>query len=98
MLVNSEDFSYNVTSVDFEGMRFMVVDDGTFDVDLDGWTQTIEAGSGKSFFHSTTKSGTGVASAQHGGGLTSLEIEVVVYAKKSFTIGAVTRAFFQVWM
>lgn len=51
-----------------------------------------------SFFRSTVKSRTGVASAQHGQGLASLESGDVVYAKKSFTIGAVTRAFFRVWM
>ena len=87
-----------ITYVDFDDAGFTVVDDDIFEVDLEGWMQTIEAGSGMSFFRSTVKSRTGVASAQHGQGLASLESGDVVYTKKSFTIGAITRAFFRVWM
>ena len=94
ILVSSEDISYVVDFVDFDDVSFTVVDDDGFEVDLEGWTLTIESGTGMSLNRSTTRSRTGIASMM----AQQLDAGDVLYAGKSFVIGAVTRAFIRVWM
>ncbi len=93
-LVGSEDISYTITFVDFDDVGFNVVDDDTFEVDLEGWTKVEEVGS---FLlnRRTDRSRTGVASMAI---LAMSAATDIGYATKSFTIGAVTRAFIRIWM
>lgn len=93
ILITSETLAYTITYVDFDDVGFTVVDDDTFEIDTEGWTKTDEVGT-ISLARSTTKSRSGVASLR----ISDIDIGDVGYAKKSFTIGAVTRAFIRVWL
>ncbi len=91
-LITSETLEYEITFVDFNDVGFNVVDDDTFEVDLEGWTKVDEVGS-TGLDRYTFKSRTGVASMRSTGWWAG----EICYATKSFTIGAVTRAFIRVW-
>lgn len=90
--ISHDDIVYTFTYVNFTDGSYNVVDDDTFEVDLEGWSEGEEAGS-SGLARSTTRSRTGVASMRH----YSIDSGDVVYAKKSFTIAAVTRAFIRIW-
>ena len=91
--LNHEDIAYTYTYVDFDDVSYTTVDEDTFEIDLEGWTKTDEVGS-TVIERSVTVSRTGVGSMQH----LSFTDGEVAYVKKSFTIGAVTRAFIRIWM
>jgi len=90
--INHDDIIYTFTYVNFNDGSYNVVDEDTFEVDLEGWTNVDEAGSA-SLARSTTRSRTGVASMRH----YNISTGEVAYAKKSFTIANLTRAFIRIW-
>jgi len=91
--VNHDDISYTYTYVDFTDTdTYNVVDDDTFETDLEGWTKTDEVGSSTQA-RDTAKARTGVASMKHYG----FDSGDISYLKKSFTISNVTSAFIRVW-
>jgi len=94
--INHDDIVYTFTYVDFDDVGYNVVDEDTFEVDLEGWTKVDEATgvSVSSLTRSTTLSRTGVASMRHSG----LSARYFTYATKSFTIANLTRAFIRVWV
>ena len=91
--LNHEDIAYTYTYVDFDDVSYTTVDEDTFEADLEGWTKVDEAGI-TNLSRSTTKARTGLASMKH----TAFTPGDVAYASKSFTIGAVTRAFIRAWV
>jgi len=91
--LNHEDIAYTYTYVDFDDVSYTVVDEDTFEVNLEDWTLVNEVG-GPNLARDTAKARTGIASMKH----YTLDAGDVSYATKSFTIGAVTRAFFRVWV
>ena len=92
--VNHEDFAYTYTYVDFTDTgTYNVVDDDTFEIDLESWTKTDEVGS-TSQLRDTAKARTGVASMKHYH-FTDGEIG---YLSKSFTISNITSAFIRIWL
>jgi len=90
--INHDDIVYTFTYVNFNDGSYNVVDEDTFEVDLEGWANVNEAGT-TSLARSTTRSRTGVASMKHSG----ISTGEVAYAKKSFTIANLTRAFIRIW-
>lgn len=92
VLITSETLEYEITYVDFNDAGFNVVDDDTFEVDMEGWSKTDETGA-TGLARSTSISRTGVAGLMY----YDLHSNDVTYAKKSFTIGDVTRAFIRIW-
>jgi len=91
--LNHEDIAYTYTYVDFDDVSYTVVDEDTFEVDLEGWTKVDEVGA-TTLTRGATKARTGIASMNHDG----FSAGEVAYATKSFTIGAVTRAFIRIWV
>lgn len=93
--INHDDITYTFTYVDFDDAGYNVVDLDTFETDLEGWTDVDEAtGTGyNTLRRSTTLSRTGVASMTHG----DFGVNQYSYAKKSFTIANLTRAFIRIW-
>jgi len=93
--VAHEDIAYTFTYVDFDDVSYAVVDEDTFEVDLEGWTKVDEVGA-TSLAVSTDKARTGLCSMEH----SSISLAEVTYATKSFTIsgGAVSRAFIRIWL
>jgi len=91
--INHDDITYTFTYVDFDDASYNVVDEDTFEVDLEGWANVNEAGS-LSLARSTTLSRTGVASMNQSG----VAAGEIGYAKKSFTIANLTRAFIRFWV
>jgi len=91
--LNHEDIAYTYTYVDFDDVSYTVVDEDTFEIDLEGWEKVDEVGS-STLTRDTTKVRTGIASMKQDG-FTAGEVS---YATKSFTIGAVTRAFIRIWV
>jgi len=95
--INHDDITYTFTYVDFDDAGYNVVDEDTFEVNLEGWSASPQAMFTGSplLVRSTVRSRTGVASML----LYSINDKGEIgYAKKSFTIGAVTRAFIRIWM
>ena len=92
VLITSETLEYTITYVDFDDVVFTVVDDDTFEIDVEGWARTDEVGT-LSLARDTALSRTGIASLKLG----SLNTGDVGYAYKSFTIGNVTGAFIRIW-
>jgi len=91
--LNHEDIAYTYTYVDFNDTgTYNVVDDDTFETDLEGWTKTDEVGN-TSLARDTTKARTGVASMKHSG----FDGGDISYLSKSFTISNVTSAFIRIW-
>jgi len=91
--LNHEDIAYTYTYVDFDDVSYTVVDEDTFEADLEGWTKVDEVGS-TNLTRDTAKARTGIASMNQSG----FAVGEVTYAKKSFVIGAVTRSFIRVWI
>jgi len=91
--LNHEDIAYTYTYVDFtDAGTYNVVDDDTFETDLEGWTKVDEVGS-TVLTRDTAKARTGIASMKH----YSVADGEVGYATKSFTISDVGSAFIRIW-
>jgi len=94
--INHDDITYTYTYVDFDDAGYNVVDEDTFEVNLEGWERVNEgSGTVTTLERSTTRSRTGVASMKHYDFEQKLDI---AHAKKSFTIANLTRAFIRIWM
>jgi len=92
--INHEDIAYTYTYVDFSDLvTYNVVDDDTFEADLEGWTKTDEVGA-TTLERDTGKAKSGVASMKHSG----FADGEVGYAKKSFVISNVGSAFIRIWL
>jgi len=92
--LNHEDIAYTYTYVDFtDAGTYNVVDDDTFETDLEGWTKVDEVGS-TTLTRDTAKARTGVASMKH----YSFGDGEISYAKKSFTISNIGSAFIRIWL
>ena len=93
--VHHEDIVYTFTYVDFDDVSYAVVDEDTFEADLEGWAKVDEVGvSGLAI--STDRARTGLYSMKH----SPISAGEIGYATKSFTIsgGAVSRAFIRIWL
>ena len=95
VVLTFEDITYNITYVDFTDVRYNVVDDDTFEINLEGWTKVEEVGI-IVLDRSTLQSRTGVASMR----MWSLDPGDVAYATKDFTIagGGVAEAYIRIWV
>jgi len=91
--INHDDITYTFTYVDFDDAGYNVVDEDTFEVDLEGWEAVDDEAGAGALARSTTLSRTGVASMKH----SSIDTREFVYIKKSFTIANLTRAFIRIW-
>jgi len=92
--LNHEDIAYTYTYVDFDdAVTYNVVDEDTFEVDLEGWTGVVEVGT-PNLVRDTAKARTGIGSMKHG----NFETASVGYATKSFIISNIASAFIRVWL
>jgi len=93
-LINQDDVVFEFTYVDFEDTdEYDVVDDDTFELDLEGWQKVDELGS-STYERNSGVSRTGTASMLHW-----LKSETGVYhLKKSFTIDDRSAAYIRVWL
>ena len=89
-----EDVTYTITYIDFTDGGYVIVDDDGFETDLESWSLTTEVGIGATLLRSTVVSRTGVASMK----LEGVGSEEISYAKKDYTIGAVTSAYIRIWV
>ena len=93
VLINQDVIVFQVTYIDFDDAGYNLVDEDDFETDTEGWSNTNEISSA-TFTRTTGKSRTGVASVYHRMDSST----AIVYIKKSFTIGAVSKAYIRVWM
>ena len=91
--INHEDVAYSFTYVDFDDVGYNVVDEDTFELDVEGWIakQWILGGT---ISRSTSYSRTGTASLK---AINASESAQMASAKE-FTIANLTRAFFRAWV
>jgi len=92
-LLRTETEVFAFDYVDFNDAGLTIVDDDTFEVDVEGWVLTNEVNV-STLSRSTAQARSGVASLK----LYCTASGTVVYASKAFTIGAVTHAFIRVWV
>ena len=91
--LNHEDIAYTYTYVDFTDLvTYNVVDDDTFEVDLEDWTKVSELDL-IYLTRSTTIARTGVASMK-----LNVPDDALGYATKSFIISNITAAFIRIWL
>jgi len=90
--INHENLHYKLTYIDFDdAVTYAVVDTDTFEADLEGWTKTDEVGA-TTLDRSTTQHRNGTTSMRHSG----IDNTDVAYLSKSFTIGAVSKAYIRI--
>jgi len=89
--INKEDLHYKLTYINFDDGSYTVVDTDTFEADLEGWTKIDEVGT-TTLDRSTTQHRNGTTAMRHSG----IDNTDVAYLSKSFTIGAVSKAYIRV--
>jgi len=92
--LNHEDIAYTYTYVDFNDLvTYNVVDEDTFEVDLEGWSRVEEVGDWY-LVRDTSIARTGLASMQ----LRSTDLPAIGYARKDFVISNIAAAFIRIWL
>jgi len=89
--INHEDIKYKLTWLDFDNASYTVVDTDTFETDLEGWTKVDESGT-TTLDRSSKHVRNGSYAMRH----SDIDNTDVAYLTKSFTIGAVSKAFIRV--
>jgi len=90
--INKESISYKFTYIDFDSGTYALVDEDTFEVDLEGWAKVDEGAAATTLDRSQTQRRNGLWSMRH----SAIDNGETAYLKKSFTIGAVSKAFIRV--
>jgi len=89
--ISKDDVRYTNTYIDFDDGSYVLVDEDTFETDLDGWAKVDEVGA-TVLDRSQVQRRNGSWSMRH----SAIDNTDVAYLTKSFVIGAVSKAYIRV--